>query len=77
MSRVSAILKVGASKVRESMHNERLSKEVSHSSCTLCLSTIPSSSRAEKSGKKALWGDRKGGVRNVRDVALPRVCMLC
>jgi hypothetical protein len=28
--RVSAILKEGASKVREDIHNERLSKEVSH-----------------------------------------------
>src|SRR6266536_6251844 len=33
--RVSANLKEGASKVRERTHNERLSKEVSHSSCTL------------------------------------------
>jgi len=33
--RVSAILKVDASKVREGIHNERLSKEVSHSSCIL------------------------------------------
>ncbi len=33
--RVSAILKEGASKVREGIHNERLSEEVSYSSCTL------------------------------------------
>jgi len=33
--RVSAILKEGASKVRVGIYNERLSKEVSHSSCTL------------------------------------------
>jgi len=35
LTRVSAILKVGASKVREGIQDERLSKEVSHSSCTL------------------------------------------
>jgi hypothetical protein len=33
--RVSAILKVGAPRMREGIHNERLAKEVSHSSRTL------------------------------------------
>ncbi len=34
-SRVSAILKEGASKVRDGTHYKRLSREASHSSCTL------------------------------------------
>src|SRR5260221_9376789 len=35
LSRVSAILKEDAPKVREGTHNKCLSREVSHSSCTL------------------------------------------